>query len=83
MRYMIALVLVLSGCAITAPTVKTLDHGRYVIVANDRSSTLADNDAMKQASSYCAGSGKTSHPESVSDQASANFSRASIVFTCD
>jgi hypothetical protein len=82
MRYMLAFVIVLSGCAVT-PAATALGNGRYTLGANSRSPDSAHAESIKQASAYCVSQGKAVNAESFSEETGASVYRSNIVFTCN
>jgi hypothetical protein len=82
MRYAIGLVILLSACTMTPP-VKELGNNRYATDADAPTVNSARSEAMKQATAFCSGSGKTLNAESASDQSMSSRYRSNVVFSCN
>lgn len=74
--------ILLSACSMTPP-VKELGNNRYATDADAPSVNSARTAAMKQATGFCSGSGKTVNAESASDQSMSSRYRSSVVFSCN
>jgi hypothetical protein len=81
MRYLFALVVLLSGCAVT-PAVTSLGNDQYSAGSDSRALNAARSDAMKKATMFCSTSGKMANAETYSDQSGPNFYHSNVVFTC-